>query len=243
MTGGWASPPVDDVGYLSSEDLLKQSDITLLDLAAHMRERRYGGWRNFEGRWRDVLGLDTTRDKIVLDYGCGVGVEALEYGRTGNLVLLADIVPSNIDLARRIFQIHGHADKCIGLPAENPLPIADEHVDVVHCSGVLHHIPAPRPVVEDFHRILKPGGELRLMLYSDDAWRDVTGTEPPQDVTSSAEFEHFVRHFDGVGEYADWYDAAKLEQRFGDLFHIDRFEYLTENSWFIGAVLSKIEAG
>ena len=87
----WSAPPVDDVGYLLSEELLTWHDEALLDLINQMAVSRYQGWRNWEMRWRTVLGLDSTRDSDVLDYGCGVGLEALQYAKLGNRVTIADI--------------------------------------------------------------------------------------------------------------------------------------------------------
>jgi 2-polyprenyl-3-methyl-5-hydroxy-6-metoxy-1,4-benzoquinol methylase len=87
----WRRIPVDDVGYLTAEELLARSDTDLRTLIDRMEQTRYSGWRNHEGRWRDILGLDTTSGKTVLDYGCGVGLEALQYARAGNDVVVADL--------------------------------------------------------------------------------------------------------------------------------------------------------
>lgn len=242
----WSSPPVDDVGYLPSSQLLALSDAELRELVERMRTTRYQGWRNHNGLWRDVLGLDTTRDADVLDYGCGTGVEALEIALAGNRVALADISQPNIRLAARIRSLY--LDQLTRWPligthllTEVPpfLDAGPESFDVVHCSGVLHHIQKPRPVVERFHQLLRPGGEVRLMLYSDHGWRQATHCEPPWATEAHPAFGVFVRHFDQVGAYADWYDAEKLEHRFGDLFDLARFEYLTPNQQYCGAVLRK----
>ena len=38
--------------------------------------------------------------------------------------------------------------------------------DVVYSFGALHHIPAAGVAVAEIHRVLKPGGELLVMLYN-----------------------------------------------------------------------------
>ena len=66
------------------------------------------------------------------------------------------------------------------------------------------------------HGWLRPGGELRLMVYSDEAWRLATGTEPPMGkVEDHPDFELFWQTWDAIGGYADWYDRDMLERRFG----------------------------
>lgn len=239
----WANPPVDDVGYISSTRLLTFSDDELIKLIRKMWEARYYGWRNFDNHWREILALDDTSEKIVLDYGCGVGLESLEYARTNNEIYVSDIVPENILLTERVLNIFGHAAKG-AFAIQNRRPyisgINDGLLDVVHCSGVLHHIPKPVPVVAQMSKWLKSGGELRLMLYTDAAWRLTTRTEPPDEVTDDPNFMTFVRAMDGVGKYADWYDRQRLEDRFGEWFKIKRFRYITTNQMYLAAALERL---
>lgn len=236
----WSSPPVDDIGYLPSSELLDWDPVDLLDIIGRMAESRYGGWRNWEFRWRTVLGLDRTYDKRVLDYGCGVGLEALQYAKRGNQVWIADISEDNLKLAERVLDLEGH-------PPEGTYLVKEKHpiitpllpFDVIHCVGVLHHIPEPEPVVEAMASWLVPGGELRLMVYSDQAWRIATGTEPPPYVEDSPHFDIYWQHWDPIGGFADWYDKRRLEIRFGKWFSVETYEPLTEYGEYVGAVLVK----
>jgi SAM-dependent methyltransferase len=235
----WSSPPVDEIGYIASTKLLKLRADDLLDLVRQMEESRYMGWRNWENRWREVLGLDTTEDKVVLDYGCGVGIEALQYARTGNDVIVADISRENVRLAMRILDLEGFQVGSFQITEDHLMNFMFAPFDVIHCAGVLHHIPDPIPVVEEMAEHLAPNGELRLMLYSDEAWRIACDTEPPEVVTDDPRFDRYWSHWDPVGGYADWYDEQRLYERFGGLFSIERYEPLTENGAYVGAVLVK----
>lgn len=234
----WSRPPVDGVGYVPIADLLAMGDEELRATIGEANRARYSSWRNHGNLWVDLLSLDSTTGKDVLDYGCGVGAEALVYADAGNRVTVADIVAENVELAARVLANHGH-DAGTALISE-AAPLTDlppGSFDVIHCSGVLHHIPWARETVEHFAELLRPGGEVRLMLYSDEGWRLATATDPPDDVTAHPLFDQFVHYFDAVGVYADWYDRARLEARFGDLFAVDRFAYLTPNRRYCAAVL------
>ncbi len=44
------------------------------------------------------------------------------------------------------------------------IPVEDARYDVVVCTQVLEHVPEPRDVLQEFHRVLKPGGELLLSM-------------------------------------------------------------------------------
>jgi len=238
----WAYPPVDDVGYVSSQAMLEYSDDALRYMVEKFERARYGGWRNYQGRWRRILGLDSTRGKDVLDYGCGVGIEGLQYAKRGNRVSLADIAPANWSLACRVFEV---ADQTVAhaqtIKANPPfLSYADGSFDVIHCAGVLHHIPQPKPVVKQMSKWLRPKGELRLMVYSDKAWTIATGsTELPEHVEEDPLFARYWQCWDPHGGYADWYNAPRLHERFGTWFEVARCEPLTERGEYYGAVLVK----
>jgi SAM-dependent methyltransferase len=255
----WAQLPVDDLGYLFAGDLLHLPNPDLRALVAKVERVRYDphGFRNWRNRWRATLGLDATHNARVLDYGCGLGVEALQYARNGCAIWLADLTPEAIELAVRVLKVHGLDQRLRGTSVidEHPpfvwFPQTVYDFDVVHMAGVLHHIWQPRPVVERVHRWLVPAdraergvaGELRLMLYSERAWQIAVGDggsqPPPEDPTADPRYGRVVRYMDGVGTYADWYSPVRLIERFGDLFHVERCQYLTPDGRFLAAVLRR----
>ena len=236
----WRRVPVDDVGYLVPDTLLAGTDGQLLALVDRMATVRYQGWRNHQGRYRDVLGLDTTHGAAVLDYGCGVGLDALQYAKAGNDVVVADLHLPTVQLALRVLASSGTP----ALSGATITPAGDldprspaGFYDVVHLSGVLHHLPNPGPVLHRCRRWLKPDGELRLLLYSDHAWRLATGTDPPTEVLGHPAFDRYVDHMDMAGGYADWYDPARLATRTRDWFRVLRCEYAGPDQTLLLAVL------
>lgn len=235
----WSSPPVDDVGYIPSAELLRLPSKELRKTIATAERNRYQGWRNYENRWRDLLKLDSTHDCHVLDYGCGIGIEALQYARAGNDVTVADISRSNVRLALRVLRLHGFEAGGFQITEGSLVNGIFGTFDVIHCAGVLHHIPNAVEVVREMAKHLIEGGELRLMVYSDYAWRLASSDEPPERVHEHPDFEAYWRRWDAVGGYADWYDCARLERRFGEWFWIEACEYLTMFREYLGAVLRR----
>lgn len=238
----WSQPPVDDVGYISSAEMLTWPDEKITETIDAMRRTRYTGWRNHGGLWRDLMGLDTVKGKDVLDFGCGTGIEAAEFARAGNRVGIADISGDNLMLAMRVMELTSPADVemvpyfLVGCMTPY-FPAGRDTFDVIHCSGVLHHIPWATSIMGRFWDVLRPGGEVRLMLYSDIGWRIATGTDAPMYPVDHPSFRQFVRYFDSVGDYADWYSEDKITERFGSTFTLDRFAYLTADRRYCAAVL------
>jgi len=46
------------------------------------------------------------------------------------------------------------------------LPFADDSFDMVFSHGVLHHVPDIEQAQREIHRVLRPGGELVIMVYA-----------------------------------------------------------------------------
>jgi SAM-dependent methyltransferase len=54
------------------------------------------------------------------------------------------------------------------------LDIADESVDYIHTSGVLHHVPDLPATLEELHRVLRHNGRIRVMVYNEESlWQNL----------------------------------------------------------------------
>jgi len=128
----------------------------------HWRCDQYSGYLDL----MPVKGFD---GKDILDYGCGPGhdlVGFLEYSKPKNLVG-ADVSNSSLQEAEARLALHdGDADLVLLDPDKVQLPFADQSFDYIHSSGVLHHLPNLTQTLNEFRRILRPGGLCRVMVYN-----------------------------------------------------------------------------
>lgn len=234
----WSSPPLDEIGYTSSVELLKLDDGRLRRTIADVEKTRYGGWRNHLNMWRETLGLDTTHGKTILDFGCGAGIEALQFARSGNRVIAADIVPENVTLTHRVLALHDLS--CDEVLIRDTWPYVhtdDVSVDVFYAAGVVHHIPYDREIMR-WAASIAP--EARLMLYSDRGWHKWIGVPiPAGPACESPMFERFVRTFDAVGDYADFYDLERIRSRFGDWWDVRNFQYICDDGRYCTVTLDR----
>ena len=106
----------------------------------------------------------STRGLKVLEIGCGVGTDGLQFARAGATYTGIDLTEAAVELARKNFESAGMPGKFCVSDAEN-LDFADESFDIAYSHGVLHHTPDIEAAVREVHRVLKPGGRAIVMLY------------------------------------------------------------------------------
>ncbi len=97
-----------------------------------------------------------------LDVGCGTGFLALELAARGHLVVGVDFAPAMIDEARR-----KAAARCLSVRFEEAdveqLPFAPRSFDLVISRHVLWTLPHPEAAIDEWIRVLRPGGRLAVV--------------------------------------------------------------------------------
>jgi SAM-dependent methyltransferase len=80
-----------------------------------------------------------------------------------------DIVPGNVEVTGSRVYAGGFRSRAWGITLDQsaPLPVLAADFDVASSHGVLHHIHDPMPVLKEFRRVLKSGGLLYVMLYTE----------------------------------------------------------------------------
>jgi SAM-dependent methyltransferase len=122
-----------------------------------------------EVRRLDPDGPDSIPDNAsILVAGCGTGREAATLALTypQARVTAIDISEASLDYARRQCALVGAPHiRFLRLDLHHCAQIG-ERFDAVHCSGVLHHLPDPEAGWGALADVLRPGGAMKIMLYS-----------------------------------------------------------------------------
>src|SRR5437667_142034 len=108
--------------------------------------------------------FSSARDLRVLEIGAGIGADYLEWLRAGADATGIDLSAISIERAKRRCVLAGYEPDLRVADAER-LPFAADTFDVVYSYGVMHHTPQPAQCLAEAWRVLKPGGEARIMLY------------------------------------------------------------------------------
>lgn len=113
-----------------------------------------------------VAKFDSFRGKDVLEIGCGIATDGLEFARAGANYTGIDLTPHSIALARERFEIFDVPGRLEAVNAEDAIPFPDGSFDHIYSFGVIHHSPKPENIVREMHRVLRSGGTFTVMLYN-----------------------------------------------------------------------------
>ena len=110
----------------------------------------------------------------VLEIGCGIGTDAVSFARAGAEYTGVDLSDVSLAMARRRFEVFGLDGQLFCHNAEQlDVVLPPASFDLVYSFGVIHHTPQPRAVIECARRLVKPDGELRIMLYARHSWKAI----------------------------------------------------------------------
>src|SRR6476619_3708872 len=111
-----------------------------------------------------VMGFDQFRGARLLEIGCGMGTDLLQFARGGARCIGIDLTPRSVQITRNRFKLYDARGAFMIADGEH-LPFAAETFDVVYSNGVLHHTPDTAGAIREVHRVLRPGGVAKVMLY------------------------------------------------------------------------------
>jgi ubiquinone/menaquinone biosynthesis C-methylase UbiE len=144
-----------------------QSDLSQAEDRRHyfqeISDKRYQGR---EWHVPTVAKFDAYRGKEILEIGCSIATDGLEFAKRGANYTGVDLTPHSIELARERFGLFGVNGKFVAVNAEEKLPFPDASFDHAYSFGVIHHSPDPARIVGEIHRVLRKGGSFTVMLYN-----------------------------------------------------------------------------
>jgi ubiquinone/menaquinone biosynthesis C-methylase UbiE len=108
--------------------------------------------------------LDPPPNALFLDAGCGIGDHSIRIAARGYRCLGVDISEDILRRAKKNVAARGLESKvsfvCQGL---EDMALPEAAFDVVHCRGVLMHIPEWDKALANLCRVLKPGGKIVIL--------------------------------------------------------------------------------
>jgi len=133
----------------------------------------------------------------LLDVGCGPGTITIGLAAAvaPGEVLGIDLEPAVVEQARALAKDQGITNVRFEVWPAEELPLADESFDADFEHTLLEHVASPSRVVQEMHRVLRPG---RVIGLADGDWETMV-IEPvvPDFVEGLALYERMWRHNGG----------------------------------------------
>ena len=113
------------------------------------------------------------RGKRILEIGCGIGTDTMNFARAGAEVTAVDLSDKSLEVARQRAGVYGLSNIrfCHGNAEELSSFLPIEPYDLIYSFGVIHHTPHPERVIEQLHCYSRPGTILKVMVYHRYSWK------------------------------------------------------------------------
>jgi SAM-dependent methyltransferase len=118
---------------------------------------------------------DRWAGKRVLEIGCGLGTDTMNFARAGARVTAVDLSTRSLELARQRADVFGLQDRINFVEADaeqlsSVVPPAE--YDLVYSFGVIHHSPHPERVLDQLRaHFVGPHTTIKLMVYHHVSWK------------------------------------------------------------------------
>jgi 2-polyprenyl-3-methyl-5-hydroxy-6-metoxy-1,4-benzoquinol methylase len=109
-----------------------------------------------------------TQDKIILDAGCGSGMQALvlALANPGAKIVGVDLSEKSVELARQRFAYHKLDNAEFHAFSLDDIESLGYHFDYINCDEVLYLLPNPGEMLNKFQSLLTPAGIIRANLHN-----------------------------------------------------------------------------
>lgn len=150
-----------------------------------------------------IAKFDQYKGKRVLDVGCRIGLDSMRFAEAGALVTGIDLAESVIKTARQNFAVNKLEGDFFVMDGEN-IEFEDNSFDLVFAHGVVQYTANPQQMINEMHRVLKPGGVAILMAYNRYSWLVALSTLTGKNLTheEAPGFKLYSRK-----QFADMFDA------------------------------------
>ena len=118
-------------------------------------------------------GFSNTKGKKVLEVGCGMATEGINYARAGASYTGTDLSIESLDLAKKRFKVYNNKGNFyLGNSEELSSFVPVETYDLIYSFGVIHHSPHPEKIISEIKKYMNKDSTLKIMLYASESWKN-----------------------------------------------------------------------
>lgn len=113
------------------------------------------------------------KDKNVLEIGCGLGCESIEFALAGANLTSIDLSDKSLNIARQRALVYKAINiQFVQADAEHLSDSIPPRIfDLIYSFGVLHHTPKPEMAFSEIKKYMNKDTLLKIMVYHKISWR------------------------------------------------------------------------
>jgi 2-polyprenyl-3-methyl-5-hydroxy-6-metoxy-1,4-benzoquinol methylase len=115
--------------------------------------------------------FDNWKNKRVLEIGCGIATDGIEFAKAGAEYTGIDISNESIELAKHRFDVYNLPGTILNLDAHTQSLFELGKFDLVYSFGVLHHYPNIQHIINRINKLLDQNGVFKFMVYAKNSWK------------------------------------------------------------------------
>jgi 2-polyprenyl-3-methyl-5-hydroxy-6-metoxy-1,4-benzoquinol methylase len=121
----------------------------------------------------DFADFSRWRGKRVLEIGCGIGTDTINFAKAGAWVTAVDLSDESLALTKKRAEVFGLTNiKFYCADAEKlTATVPVEFYDLIYSFGVIHHTPRPQAVIRQIRNYMGPESTLKIMVYNRLSWK------------------------------------------------------------------------
>ena len=117
----------------------------------------------------NFIDFDQLKSQDVLEIGVGIGTHAEILSSNAKSYTGIDLTEYAVNATRKRLEVFGRNGRVLQMDAEK-MDFPDASFDFVWSWGVIHHSSDTEKILEEVHRVLKPGGKFTFMVYHESIW-------------------------------------------------------------------------
>jgi ubiquinone/menaquinone biosynthesis C-methylase UbiE len=113
-------------------------------------------------------------NKKVLEVGCGIGTDGVEFIKNGANYTGIEISSSSLRIFKKrceLFKLNEEKYNLVCMNAENLSKLKQKY-DLIYSFGVIHHSPNMKKIFDEIYKISKKKTEIKIMLYAKNSYKN-----------------------------------------------------------------------
>lgn len=122
----------------------------------------------------EFAGFNNWKGKKVLEVGCGIGTDTINFARAGAKVTAVELSKESLKIAKqraKVFNLQNNIKFFLANAEELSKAVPKQSFDLIYSFGVIHHSPHPEKIIKEIKKYTHKNTIVKIMVYHRYAWK------------------------------------------------------------------------